>query len=673
MIVETQEKRKLELRAYQAEPFEYIMEHDKTVLAMAPNGGKTEVSIYAISEYLKQNPGARVLVLTHSTNVLLDNFVNRLDNLQVDFTYSTEFDPESQVHISLPNSEHKIQEQYDFLVVDEAHENYLADRVQRIIRKINPTKQLLLTGTPENFIREGGYDIYFLALNDIPKEYFAKLSIELVASKYDWESHYNQEEHIDSSFSFNEQDTRDTLEAVVLKLVERLKKGYTAEQFNVPNLLHKFKSWAFVYEEIGKTVIYTKRIEQANQIYSILDNKKVSVAISHSETDNESEEIENFRGGDYDVLIVVNRAKLGYSDNDLFNIIDMSGTHNPSLIYQMLCRCVRGDSTQQKHYLKVTPQGRGRMDLTHTAVCAALMLSDKTFLSTYNGRNFSGILIPVIQNPPRQREGPDGGDGEPRRRNQDRVVFPEYTNDVIDMFKHIVHDLSNPTSIYKATTIGKVRHILGFKRAPNGFWTKEECQKEASKYDTRGEFEKGNTTAYQMASREGWMNDICGHMEKPRRVSKARTRTRTRAWTKEECRKEAMKYDTRGKFDKGSGGAYGAARRNGWLDDICGHMALKWTKERCQEEALDYDMRGKFQKGSGSAYQTAHRNGWLDDICGHMKEVVRVRWTKERCQEEALDYDTRNEFQKGSVGAYGAAWKNGWLDDICGHMVKNKK
>ena len=38
------------------------------------------------------------------------------------------------------------------------------------------------------------------------------------------------------------------------------------------------------------------------------------------------------------------------------------------------------------------------------------------------------------------------------------------------------------------------------------------------------------------------------------------------------CQKEAKKYQARSKFERGSSGAYEAARTNGWLDGICKHM-----------------------------------------------------------------------------------------------------
>jgi|TARA_R110000824_G_scaffold20545_13_gene77363 hypothetical protein len=41
---------------------------------------------------------------------------------------------------------------------------------------------------------------------------------------------------------------------------------------------------------------------------------------------------------------------------------------------------------------------------------------------------------------------------------------------------------------------------------------------------------------------------------------------------KENCLIEAKKYSTRGEFSKACGGAYAAATRNDWIDEICSHM-----------------------------------------------------------------------------------------------------
>lgn len=44
-----------------------------------------------------------------------------------------------------------------------------------------------------------------------------------------------------------------------------------------------------------------------------------------------------------------------------------------------------------------------------------------------------------------------------------------------------------------------------------------------------------------------------------------------------------------------------------------------WTFDRCKESALNFDTRKEFLKGSGGAYDASKRNGWLDTICSHMR------------------------------------------------------
>lgn len=203
---------------------------------------------------------------------------------------------------------------------------------------------------------------------------------------------------------------------------------------------------------------------------------------------------------------------------------------------------------------------------------------------------------------------------------------------------------------------------------PKGYWTKERCAEEALKYDTRTAFAKGSGSAYNAAKREGWLDDVCGHMTS--------TKKPKGYWTKERCAEAALKYETRNAFAKESISAYCTAHQEGWLDDICGHMDWGrkpdryWDFKNCLKEAQKYPTRGRFCKSSGAAYNVALRNNWLDDICGHMTSPQKLSgyWTKERCAKAALQYETRTAFRKGSGGAYVAAQKNKWLDEICTHM-----
>jgi superfamily II DNA or RNA helicase len=459
-------KRNLILRPYQEPASDFAFYNDISVLAVAPNGGKTEISIDVIRRCLLLNTKWRVLVLTHSTNVLKDNYTERLDGLNLNFKYSTEFADDCQVHICLPHSEHLINLHYDFVIVDEAHENYLAPRMQKIIKKTTPSKQLLLTGSPFPFIKKGGYKIYTLAVNSLPEEYFAKLQIELVTSKYNWDKKYNNKLELTKGIHFSTSETRDAMEKILLKLIERVKKGLSAEEFNTPGLLAKFKSWIYTYKKLGKTMIVCKSINQAKDVNNILNEHGVGSVVSDSETDKDSLQISNFKNNKVNVLVVVDRARLGYSDENLYNIIDMSGTHNPNVIYQIFCRALRGNQKMQKYYLKVTTQEFGMKDITTWAVSAALMLTDKKFLSTYSGNNLTGIKIPIIK----QIHKNNKNYREKRKRNSN-ISFPDFTltTDVIDLFKNIIHDLNEPVSIYKLVTLHEVKAQLTNKI----IWTEE--------------------------------------------------------------------------------------------------------------------------------------------------------------------------------------------------------
>jgi superfamily II DNA or RNA helicase len=452
-------KRDLILRGYQHEGSDYGFEHALAILALCPGAGKTEIAIDIIRRYLIFKPNAKILILPHSTTVLKDNFTDRLDGLNFPFTYSTDLSQDVQIHICLPNSEHLIKNKYDFLIVDEAHENYLAERVQRIIKKTGVTKQLLLTGTPSKFIKKGGYNIYTLATNQIPEQYFAKLQIELVASNYNWLKNLNKELEVKEKYRFTKTQTKKTLEAIILKLIDRVKKGLTAEEFNNPGIVAKLKTWAYTYRKLGKTMIVCKSVKQADDVYKILIDNGVNAMVSDYKTDPYNNEIANFKKNKYDVLIVVDRARLGYSDDSLYNIIDMSGTHNPNMIYQIFSRTLRGTPDMKKYYLKVTSQEYGMLDYAKACVCAALMLTDHKYLSTFNGDNFKGILIPVLK---KSKNGgsSSGGSGGNVKKPIRRFVYPEFTHDVIDMFRDVIHNLADPVCIYKLVTLDEVRSGL---------------------------------------------------------------------------------------------------------------------------------------------------------------------------------------------------------------------
>lgn len=201
---------------------------------------------------------------------------------------------------------------------------------------------------------------------------------------------------------------------------------------------------------------------------------------------------------------------------------------------------------------------------------------------------------------------------------------------------------------------------------PKGYWNdKNNCAKVAALCSSRYEFSKKYYSAYNSSLKNCWIDDICKHML-GRSIPCG-------YWNKEKCRLEALKYSNRTEFSKQSNGAYTAALKKGWLDEICKHMVVKWQhkwdKESCRKEALKYNNRSDFAKYAVGAWTAACKKGWMDEICSHMEIRRKYNiWNKETCHQEALKYTNRKDFQEFASGAWAAASKNNWLDEICSHM-----
>jgi predicted GIY-YIG superfamily endonuclease len=295
-------------------------------------------------------------------------------------------------------------------------------------------------------------------------------------------------------------------------------------------------------------------------------------------------------------------------------------------------------------------------------------------------------------------------------------------------------------------------------------WDKEHCQKEVLKYKYEIDIINNNKSAYNSIIKNKWF-DLLSHFEKKYKPKYY--------WTKERCYEEALKYNFRNEFKKNNNIAYKVSINNNWIDDITKHMVKKykdkdyWTKENCQKEALKYNYKTDFIKNSPNYYQKSVKNNWIDDICSHMEIVGnrynrliyvyefadnhcyigltgnlnrrnnqhtgkeknskssvfehinntklipklikltdyihiedaiikekyyvekyiengwiilnkiktgglggnKLKWHKDACQKEALKYNKRGHFAKKSQGAYSSSLKNQWLNEICNHMI----
>jgi len=107
---------------------------------------------------------------------------------------------------------------------------------------------------------------------------------------------------------------------------------------------------------------------------------------------------------------------------------------------------------------------------------------------------------------------------------------------------------------------------------PKNYWKKDTCQKEALKYKTRTEFQKKSVSAYISSRKKGWLDEVCSQMTQIIKPDGY--------WTKEKCQKEALKYKNRTEYSKNP--SYQQSINKGWLDEICSHMQSFGDKyKRC--------------------------------------------------------------------------------------------
>ncbi len=335
----------------------------KVVLAAATGSGKTEIAIMLIDSFVKSNFG-KVLVIAHHTNVIKDNFCHRLTQINPDFTWSqtsTDVDCFVAIRSSIVNIDLS---QFSLVIVDEAHQNYFADTIQSRIGCVN--HQVLLTATPSKFVADGVKYILPIARLDIPNDFFARLNFRIVNADVNIDSNsYNDDRVLKTNIEFSNDEVKSSVDSVL---------PYIAD---------------------GKKLFICRDIKHAQLTAQYLTSVGIDSVVSDSKSDPDSIVANKFKSGDIQSLVVVDRMRLGYSDNNLYYTIDMSFTHNPDTIHQMMSRSNRGTQLQNKFYIKLTNNALNA--LTRVMVSISISLMKKENLLAYNGKNFAGLQIPVVK------------------------------------------------------------------------------------------------------------------------------------------------------------------------------------------------------------------------------------------------------------------------------------
>lgn len=248
--------------------------------------------------------------------------------------------------------------------------------------------------------------------------------------------------------------------------------------------------------------------------------------------------------------------------------------------------------------------------------------------------------------------------------------------------KEIASDYTDITDFYNERhgayeaikRLGKIKEYCGHmtNERHQHRWTNDEIMKVARLCHTKKEFREKYPKQYSYAYRTKRMNFFCFHMQ-PKISLPSK-------WTDEAIIKEALKYKTRSEFEKGCVAAYQAAHKSGKFDELCPHLPKPTIKdyicnsiEDAFSLAAECSNRTELKEQYNKAYEILRTKGLLDDACSHMKKYKKPieKWTKEERAKAAASCKTRKEFHdKFQWAHYLASQNEGELDAICSHMPK---
>lgn len=419
------------------------------LIAATRRAGKTLIAAIICYFYLKRNPTKRILIVAEgkkslkkqfsnkiieeliNTGLLPKGFVERIDDKKQFIKSKSNIliiNPQTIRELIKDSKFSFIENNLNFnlLIFDEAQNWYETKNGDGLIAKLKEKLKfdniILLTGSPSSF-NGRGFPSHYVSTEDLPNERVAPMSMELVKTKSNIrKSDFNGDE-LKKGYSWSRSELHsiewsmlnDLFNALVDKLMSPYKnnpeKFYLSKHGKfidkiIINGERKFKEM-FINEYLEKTLIFCHNIPQAIHMYHYLNSFiKIPILISHSNSkhkegyDPYSETIESFEKlkENRSMLLVVDRAKEGYDDPYVVNVIDMSCSGDPELISQIIDRGGRPHPDQPnkvKTFIKIVPEGEEHY--YKLSLNFAINLNRRDIFKIYNGKNFNNIGIKIVK------------------------------------------------------------------------------------------------------------------------------------------------------------------------------------------------------------------------------------------------------------------------------------
>jgi len=181
---------------------------------------------------------------------------------------------------------------------------------------------------------------------------------------------------------------------------------------------------------------------------------------------------------------------------------------------------------------------------------------------------------------------------------------------ILKKLKHQIHicavnqniEIPNKTRLLTNKELVKLHSGVAF--------TEEFILADAKKYTTRADWMKNSMNAYRFAIRHHLDSIATEHMHYVTEHGK---------WTKDAILASAKKFKTIAEWRLNEGSAYVIASRKGYVEEIKKFLTSNkkpngfWTKERIIESASHYVSLVDWRKSEPSAVVAARRNGWINE------------------------------------------------------------
>lgn len=497
---------------------DYINPCRPHITAVGTSGGKTILTAGRL-EFLYKfgfiKSDERVLILSSDKTILRGNFFTQFNSffkqVPASFTYRAvaskkqlkkAIDDGIQVIITLPQT---IQDDttlsslsklnFKWFIQDEAHKWYFQKTVKRIIKKLKPKYQSLLTGTPfkfnmQNKIKPNSYLIEYTAVREMYEQgYLSDIEAHVLHSnvaltKLDY---VNMLGNLRKSKRMTNAETIKAFENVVDQLIDKIKVPFK-NQANAHNIT---KNIASVFGKLQKTIIFTHGIAEANCLYEYLVDKGINVLITHSKTNLDSEIVfGKFKHDDkFSILIAVNQGKEGFDFPELYNVIDMTYSQNFEVVMQIIGRVLRkSDTIKHKYFFKVAPKDTASYFINW--MNALFMLFDEEWYSKFDGKNGFGIEVPntLINRGKRSNKG-TRGKSSARNKGNFKPSNLDNFNSLSFMSTNKWFKLNDSLSTVATTTLGKICDLHNAEKTLDE-WKQELANNTQPAIETKSTFNK---------------------------------------------------------------------------------------------------------------------------------------------------------------------------------------